>query len=57
MRPELDQARTRGTPGYEALPVAVRQFYTPAEWLCLPDSLKASLVESECEPDTFEDGL
>lgn len=57
MRPQLEQALVHGTPDYQRLPVAVRQFYTVAEWCALPDTLKANVVSSETEPDLYEDGV
>lgn len=36
---------------YDALPDAVRQYYTPRQWSVLSDAQKADLVRSECEPD------
>lgn len=44
-------AQQRGSDPYNSLPEAVRQYYSRAEWLCLSDSQKANLIQTETEPD------
>lgn len=40
--------------GYQDLPECVRMRYTEREWLWLPMSEKATLVQRETEPDWIE---
>lgn len=44
------QLQTTGSP-YDQLPMAIRQYYSQAEYMCLTDSQKATLLQTETEPD------
>ncbi|WP_168735351.1 hypothetical protein [Pseudothauera rhizosphaerae] len=57
MRPELCDAMAHGTREYNELPVSIRQYYTPAEYVAIGDARRAGLVREETEPETFEDGV
>lgn len=51
MRPQL--ANALNPQPYEDLPEFIRADYSPVEWLWLSDREKATLVQSETEPETF----
>ncbi len=36
---------------YDDLPPAVQQYYTPRQWSCLSDSMKANMVRDNTEPE------
>ena len=36
---------------YDKLPLAVKQFFTPAQWAFLPDDQKATAIRDVCEPE------
>lgn len=40
---------------YEALPLSIRAVLTYQQYLWLSDAEKARLVQSECEPETYDD--
>lgn len=40
---------------YEALPEAIKNLYTLEQYLWLSDDEKARLVQTETEPEAFED--
>lgn len=50
MIPELEQAL-----GYTKLPDAIKTDMSHKEWLWLSDQEKATLVQTETEPETFDD--
>lgn len=35
---------------YDALPVAIKQYYSVRQWSVLSDSMKADIVRAETEP-------
>lgn len=43
-------ARQPGSP-YEQLPMAIRQYYSPAEYMSLTGQQKHELLQTETEPD------
>jgi hypothetical protein len=36
---------------YELLPMAIRQYYSEREYMCLTDAQKNTLIQNETEPD------
>jgi len=46
MAPETD---------YDRLPEAIRHRFSRKEWLWMSDREKRDLVQSECEPEDFND--
>lgn len=40
---------------YDVLPESIRQNYSLLQWLWLSDDEKGRLVQTETEPETFED--
>lgn len=36
---------------YDQIPLAIRQYYSLAEYMCLTDSQKNTLIQTETEPD------
>lgn len=55
--PELRDAMAHGTREYDDLPEAIKQYYSPQEYVAIGDARRAGLVREECEPETFEDGV
>lgn len=53
MRPELAAALSASE--YEALPAAVKATLSEREWRWLADGEKARLVQTETEPETWDD--
>lgn len=51
MAPDLIPQAIRRADPYSDLPVAIRQYYSPAEYMCLSDAEKAALIQTETEPD------
>lgn len=44
-----------GNAEYDALPEAIKNLYTLQQYLWLSDAEKARLMQTETEPETFED--
>lgn len=40
---------------YDHLPESIKQNYTLTQWLWLSDNERAHLIQTECEPERFED--
>lgn len=51
MKPTIDLMREQ----YDALPEAVRQYYTYEEYRWLPDALRARIEQSDTDPDFYDD--
>lgn len=45
-----DNAKHDDQGDYDALPVAIKQYYTARQWSFLTDSMKADLIRAETEP-------
>lgn len=41
--------------GYDQLPESIKALYRPDQYLWLSDNEKARLVQTETEPETFDD--
>lgn len=53
MIPELQQALSPRQ--YDELPEGIKTTLSPREWLWLSDGEKARLVQTETEPDTYDE--
>lgn len=51
MNSPMDESLSNQSDPYDQLPEAIKQYYTRSEYLWLTDSQKASLIESETEPE------
>ncbi len=48
---EHDSLRPRQLSAWEQLPMAIRQYYSEREYLCLSEQQKNELLLTETEPD------
>lgn len=51
---EVPERSATGNTDYDALPVSIRALYPFRTWLWLSDAQKASLVQTETEPEWDE---
>lgn len=51
MSSATDDVLTTPSDPYDALPEAIRQYYSRTEYLWLSDDQKAHLIEAETEPE------
>lgn len=51
----LDALRDGARADYDALPEAIKHYYSWVQYQWLSDAEKASLIERETEPDQYDD--
>jgi hypothetical protein len=51
----MDEQRDQARAEYDALPEAIRHYYSWVQYQWLSESEKARLIQSETEPDQYDD--
>ncbi len=51
MNSPTDESSSSPSDPYDQLPEAIQQYYTRSEYLWLSDAQKATLIQSETEPE------